>query len=87
MLPQGLILRINALGLENSLRNAKDGYVFFGSQEYSENVIKKYLIKHKNKNIIIYFNHISSLLLKGFKNDYIIRSRENEYEDDNIKNK
>ncbi len=32
VLPQGLSLKLNALGLENSRRVKKDGFVYFGYQ-------------------------------------------------------
>ena len=44
MLPQRLILKINEQGIDGSLRNKKDGYTYFGSDntEEDENV---FLIK------------------------------------------
>jgi len=33
VLPQGIILKVNAMGLENSIRGKKDGIVYFGFQE------------------------------------------------------
>lgn len=38
VLPQGIVLKINAMGLENSLRDKGDGYTFFGYQENLNNV-------------------------------------------------
>jgi hypothetical protein len=46
VLPQGIILKINALGLENSMRTKKDGIIYFGFQEDLRNVtikLKQYL--------------------------------------------
>ena len=42
MLPQGLILKINCQGIDNSLRNAKDGFVYFGCEEIAFQVIKEF---------------------------------------------
>ena len=72
VLPQGLVLKINAMGIQNSLRNKKDGYVFFGSQEFSDSVMTINLF---------------TITLKGFQNDYVIRTRDNYYEDENNRNK
>jgi hypothetical protein len=32
ILPEGLILKIDIFGLENSIRDKRDGYVYFGSE-------------------------------------------------------
>jgi hypothetical protein len=37
-MPQGIIIKINATGIENSLRNIKDGNAYFGFQEDISNV-------------------------------------------------
>ena len=39
VLPQGMILKINALGLENSSRKQNDGVTYFGYQEDNSEVI------------------------------------------------
>jgi len=38
VLPQGLNLKINALGLENSRRGKRDGFVYFGYQTDTDKV-------------------------------------------------
>lgn len=43
-MPQGKIFKINALGLENSIRKSYDGFTYFGYQEENEN----------NENVFIY---------------------------------
>jgi hypothetical protein len=50
VLPQGLILKINSQGIENSLRSEKDGFVYFGC-EASENPAKQndYLIRLRDQ--------------------------------------
>ena len=37
LLPKGLNLKINPFGIENSLRNKKDGFTFFGYQDNIDN--------------------------------------------------
>lgn len=39
VLPQGMILKINALGLENSVRKQNDGVTYFGYQDDNSDVL------------------------------------------------
>jgi hypothetical protein len=48
VLPQGKIFKINALGLENSLRKQNDGFAYFGYQEENDNPIIDFILKPKD---------------------------------------
>ena len=39
VLPQGMVLKINALGLENSIRKQNDGITYFGYKDENSDVI------------------------------------------------
>ena len=47
VLPLGLKLLITPFGIENSLRNKKDGFVYFGSQNDSKFPMNDYIIRLK----------------------------------------
>ena len=48
-LPKGTVLVINALGVENSLRNAQNGVTYFGC--------KKRAFKSNDKQKVLYFDY------------------------------
>ncbi len=41
VLEKGLTLEINAQGLDNSFRNGRDGYIYFGSKKRAKRVQKE----------------------------------------------